>query len=174
MTSVKARINHQIKSPELRVIDEKGGNLGILSLSEALKKVEAAGLDLIEISPNATPPVAKIMNYGKFLYDESKKQKNTRGKLHTVETKSIQITIGTSEHDLSLKAGKAHVWLKEGHRIKIDLFLRGRAKYMDPKFLEERLERITKLIPGEFKVAERPKKSPKGLSMIIERGVKIK
>lgn len=165
----KTRINRGITAPTLRVIGENGENIGVLSLDEALKRAEASGFDLIEISPNAIPPVAKIMDYGKFQYAENKKQKEAKAKIHNVETKSIQITIGTGDHDLELKAKRGGEWLTEGHRIKIDLFLRGRAKYMDQKFLKERLERILKLIPVSFKIAESAQKSPKGLSLVIEK-----
>ena len=153
----------------MRVIGADGVNIGVTTLREALEKANAVGLDLIEISPNANPPVAKIMDYGKYQYDENKKQKATKAKTHVIEVKSLQIRIGTGEHDLDLKAKKVGEWLKEGHRIKIELFLPGRSKYMDPKFLEERLKRLLVLIPGNYKVADRPQKSPKGLSTIIEK-----
>jgi translation initiation factor IF-3 len=165
----RTRINKAIQSGTLRVIGEEGENFGVLSLQEALERAQAAGLDLIEISPNAVPPVAKIMEYGKFQYAENKKQKEAKSKIRNVETKSIQLTIGTGDHDLELKAKKGAEWLTEGHRIKIDLFLRGRAKYMDQKFLKERLERILKLIPIGYKIAEQAQKSPKGLSLVIEK-----
>ncbi len=165
----KTRINRAITADPLRVLGENGENIGIISLAQALERAAAEGLDLIEISPNANPPVAKIMDYGKFQYAENKKRKEAKAKTHNVETKAIQITIGTGDHDLELKAKKAGEWLSEGHRIKIDLFLRGRAKYMDQKFLTERLERILKLIPVSYKVAETPKKSPKGLTLVIEK-----
>ncbi len=167
--SIKVRINHQIQAPELRVIGDDGTNYGLLSLKDALAKAISLGLDLIEISPLTTPPVAKIMDYGKFQYDANKKQKVSRARSHTVETKSIQIKVGTGEHDLDLKAKKASEWLKKGNRVKVDLFLPGRTKYMDPKFLEERLERVLKLITEEYKVSEEPKKGPKGLSTVIEK-----
>ena len=153
----------------MRVIGPAGENYGIISISEALNRAHDAGLDLIEISPNATPPVAKITDYGKFQYEENKKQKAQKAKAHVIEIKTLQVKIGTGEHDLELKAKKASEWLKEGHRIKIDLFLPGRSKYMDPKFLEERLKRILTLVTEPHKVAERPTKSPKGLTTIIER-----
>lgn len=124
---------------------------------------------MIEISPSATPPVAKIMDYGKFQYSENKKQKVARAKVHTVEVKNIQIKIGTSEHDLELKAKRVGEWLSEGNRVKIDLFLVGRSKYMEFKFLQERLARILKLIPIEYKVADPIKKGMKGLTIIIEK-----
>ncbi len=169
MSTVRTRINHQIRAPELRVIGPQGENFGVITLQEALQRATEAGFDLIEISPNAVPPVAKIMDYGKFQYSENKKQKLAKARTHTVEVKTIQIKIGTSEHDLELKAKKVGEWLSEGNRVKIDLFLVGRSKYMEFKFLQERLERILKLIPVEYKIADSVKKGPKGLTIIIEK-----
>ncbi len=169
MSTARTRINHQIRAPELRVIGPQGENFGVITIQEALHKADEAGLDLIEISPNAVPPVAKIMDYGKFQYSENKKQKLAKARTHTVEVKTIQIKIGTSEHDLELKAKKVGEWLSEGNRVKIDLFLAGRSKYMEFKFLQERLSRILKLIPVEYKVADSVKKGPKGLTIIIEK-----
>ncbi len=167
--SINIRINNQIQSPELRVLLEDGTNLGVITFKEALDKARELGLDLLEISPKAVPPVAKIMDYGKFQYAENKKLKVAKTKAHTVEVKNIQVKVGTGDHDLELKAKKASSWLKEGNRIKIDLFLPGRTKYMDIKFLEERMARVLKLITEEYKVADPAKKSPKGLSIIIEK-----
>jgi len=166
------KINHHIRAKELRVITETGDNLGIISLSEALAKAQALGLDLIEISPAAVPPIAKIMDYGKFQYQQNKKQKEAKARTHTTETKSLQVKIGTSEHDLELKAKNASKWLKEGHRVKVDLFLTGRSKFTDMDFKKERLERILNLISEDYKVAGEPLKSPKGLTVILERASK--
>lgn len=165
----KIRINNFIKAPELRVITEGGENLGVITLAEALRQAQARNLDLIEISPTATPPVAKIMDYGKFQYDEKKKQKVTKSRVQTSDLKNIQVKIGTGEHDLELKAKKASEWLAEGHRVKIDLYLIGRSKYMDINFHKERMERIFKLITTDYKIASPVTKSLKGLSTIIER-----
>jgi translation initiation factor IF-3 len=169
LSNYKTRINQYIRAAELRVIGAEGENFGVISLQEALEKAKAAGLDLIEISPNAIPPVAKIMDYGKFQYDEKKKERAARAKIQTVELKNVQVKIGTGDHDLELKAKKASEWLSEGHRVKIDLFLTGRSKYMDFKFLKERMDRILRLISVEYKIADEPKKSPKGVTAIIER-----
>ncbi|MFA5996968.1 MAG: translation initiation factor IF-3 [Candidatus Paceibacterota bacterium] len=165
----KTKINHQIRAKELRVITDTGEILGVLSLSEALKKAEELGLDLIEISPNAEPPVAKIMDYGKYQYQQSKKQKEAKARTHVTETKTLQVKIGTSEHDLELKAKNASKWLKEGHRVKIDLFLVGRTKYADINFKKERLDRVLTLITEEYRLSGEPLKSPKGLSVTLER-----
>lgn len=166
---MRERINNQIRAKELRVIDSENQNIGVLSFAEALKLASEKGLDLIEISPNANPPVAKIMDFGKYQYEASKKLKKARAGAKTTETKSIQIKIGTGDHDLELKAKTASKWLKEGHRIKIELFLSGRAKYMDEKFLKERLDRVLHLITEDHKVAESYKRGPKGLFITIEK-----
>lgn len=163
------RINQRINARELRVIGPKGENLGVLTLEEALKETEKHGLDLIEISPNANPPVAKIANFGKFQYEEAKKQRQSK-KSHSTEVKTVQVKLGTGDHDLALKAKRTSEWLEEGHRVKVDLFLPGRAKYLDEKFLKERIERMLKFVSVEYKVADPAKKSPKGMSTIIERG----
>jgi len=169
--ALKPRINHQIKAAELRVVDESGANLGILKLGEALGRALDAGADLIEISPAANPPVAKIMDFGKFQYLENKKQKESRvkGKTHGGEMKGIQVKIGTGDHDLAIKAARASEFLRQGHRVRVELFLRGRAKYFDFKFLTERLERLLKLVSEDYRIADPPQKSHKGLTTIIER-----
>ena len=164
-----ARMNESIRAREVRVIGPDGGNLGILPLAEALSKARELGLDLIEISPNAQPPVAKITDYGKFKYEQKKKEKEVKAKAHVTETKVTQVKIGTSERDMHIKASKAAEWLREGHRVKVDLFLWGRYKYMEFNFLKERLERFLVLIPEGFKIAEPIQKSPKGLAVSLER-----
>ena len=164
-------INHQIRSKELRVLTDDGENFGVISLQEALNKAEELGMDLIEISPNAVPPVAKIMDYGKYQYIQQKKDREARSKSHTTETKSLQVKIGTGDKDLEIKAKKASEFLKEGHRVKIDLFLPGRSKYFNFQFLQERLDRILRLITEDYKIADPAKKSPKGLTTVIERQI---
>ena len=169
MSTNRIRINNDIRAQELRVIDDEEGNLVVLSTAEALKLSEERGVDLIEISPDAVPPVAKIMDFGKFQYIQSRKAKEARAKVHTTETKSLQVKIGTGEHDLEMKAKKASEFLKDGHRVKINLFLPGRSKYLDPKFLHERLERMLRLISEDFKIADPAQKGPKGITVVIER-----
>ena len=165
----RTKINHAIKAPELRVVTSDGENLGTLSLADALKAAEERKLDLIEISPNAKPPVAKIMDYGKFRYETGRKASAMKAKSHITETKSVQVKIGTGEHDQQLKARRAAEWLEEGHRVKVDLFLWGRYKYMEAEFLKERLERFLKIIPIDYKIADPMKKSPKGWTTTLER-----
>lgn len=170
----RVRMNDGIRAKELRVIGPEGENFGILPFAEALSRAREAGLDLIEVTANANPPVAKIIDYGKYKYETKKKDKEVKSRARVTETKVTQVKIGTSERDMQIKADKAGSWLREGHRVKIDLFLWGRYKYMEFNFLKERLERFMAFIPEGYKVAEQIEKSPKGLSVTIERDLSKK
>ena len=169
MATDRLNINQEIRASELRVIGAQGENLGVLTLSAGLAAAKVAGLDLIEISPQAVPPVAKIADYGKFEYERGKKEKAVRAKAKTSETKEVQIKVGTGENDMMLKARKAAEWLEEGHRGRAELFLKGRYKGMDEAFLKERLARFLGRIPYAYRVADPITRSPKGFAGIIER-----
>ena len=171
-TDEKTRINREIRARELRVIGKDGENLGVLSFEDAFAAAQEAGLDLIEISPNAVPPVAKVADYGKFEYERSKKERAARAKAKVSETKEVQIKVGTGENDMRLKAKKAAEWLSEGHRVRAELFLKGRYKSMDEAFLKQRLEKFLLLIPFAYRIAEPIAKSPKGFAGIVERDPK--
>jgi translation initiation factor IF-3 len=171
-TTDKVRINKEIRAAELRVIGAQGENLGVITFEEALKAAVDAGLDLIEISPNALPPVAKVMDYGKFQYEQKKRESAARSKAKVSETKEVQIKVGTGENDMRLKAKKAAEWLAEGHRVRMELFLKGRYKGMDETFLKTRLEKFMLLIPYPYRIAEPVTRAPKGFAAILERDPK--
>lgn len=164
----QVRINDAIRVPEVRVIGKDGENLGVLPTREAVRLAKEAGLDLVEASARAVPPVCRITDYGKYMYELAKKNKVVKANAHITETKQVQVKIGTGEHDMGLKAAKAAEWLTEKHRVKVDLFLSGRYKYMPFDFLKSRLERFLITIPGSFKIAEPIAKSLKGLSVTLE------
>ncbi|GIW68483.1 MAG: hypothetical protein KatS3mg099_431 [Candidatus Parcubacteria bacterium] len=164
----EVRINEFIRAKEVRVIGPQGENFGIMPIKEALAKAREYGLDLIEITAKANPPVTRIMDYGKFQYERKKKAREVRRSARTVETKIAQVKIGTSEHDRRLKAERIAEWLEEGHRVKVDLFLFGRYKYMDENFLKERLQQFLAIIPVSYKIADEIKKGPKGYTVTIE------
>lgn len=166
---MRERINNQIRASEVRVISNEGVNLGVLSFKDAFAMANEQGFDLIEISPNTIPPIVKIANFGKYQYEQNKKLKKAKAGAKSTETKSIQIKIGTGDNDLALKARRASEWLKEGHRIKIELFLSGRSKYMADAFLRERLDRVLHLITENYKVSDGYKKGPKGPTITIEK-----
>ncbi len=165
----RVAINDEIFADEVRVMGPTGENFGIMKTKDAIAKAHALGLDLIEVSAKAIPPVAKITDYGRFIYEQKKKQREVKASAFVVETKSIQVKIGTGENDKALKAERANAWLAEGHRVKVDLFLWGRYKYMEFAFLKERLERFLDLVVVPYKMAEEIQKSPKGLSCTLER-----
>lgn len=165
----KVSINQSIKSPKLRVIGPKGENLGVLTKDEALIQAKSYNLDLIEISSTAEIPVAKIADYGRYTYEMSKKEKEVKARAHITETKNIQISVTISDNDIMIKAKQAASWIKEGHRVKIELQLKGRTKYMDEAFLRSRMDRILAVIPAEYKIAEPLKKIPKSLMIVLEK-----
>lgn len=170
----RIRINTEIRSPQVRVIHVDSGNVGVMDTEAAIAMAEDQGLDLIEISPQADPPVAKIMDYGKYQYDQKKKQREIKANATISEVKNIQVKVGTGDQDLMMKAKKASEWLKDGHRIRVELYLRGRAKYMDKKFHQERLERVLALLTENYKVVEDFKKSPKGIAILVEKDKSVK
>ena len=169
MATDRLRINNEIHADELRVIGAEGENLGVMSVRDALAAAARAELDLIEISPKATPPVARIADYGKFEYERRKKEKEVKAKAKVSETKEVQIKVGTGDHDQALKARKAAEWLAEGHRVRAELFLKGRYKGMSEEFLRNRLEMFLARIPYAFRMAEPIARAPKGFAGVIER-----
>ncbi|KND49978.1 MAG: translation initiation factor IF-3, partial [Parcubacteria bacterium C7867-008] len=110
--------------------------------------------------------------YGKFEYERSKKESAARSKAKVSETKEVQIKVGTGDHDMALKARKAAEWLADGHRVRAELFLKGRYKGMDETFLKTRLEKFLLLIPYAYRIAEPVARAPKGFAAIIERDPK--
>ena len=141
---------------------------GVRTREEALARAKAEGLDLFEIAATANPPVVRIMDFGKFKYLEEKKARQAKAKAKGGEMKTVQVKIATGEHDLELKARKAAEFLRDGHRVKVDLYLSGRAKYLDKAFLKTRLERLLHMIPEEYSMGE-ISKGPKGMTVVIEK-----
>jgi translation initiation factor IF-3 len=169
----RVRINEGIRNAEVRVITPDG-NLGVVSIEVALAKAIEYGLDLIEISPNAIPPVCKIMDYGKFNYEQKRhlRDKRFKERAAAVEIKSIQIKVGTSEGDIRTKITKIEEWLGEGQRIKIELYLQGRSKYVEKSFLHDRIRKFLTYIATPYNIVDPFKEAPKGISLIIERNKK--
>jgi translation initiation factor IF-3 len=122
----RVRVNEQIRIPEIRVIDPEGEQLGVMATTEALKMAEDRGLDLVEIAPTSRPPVCKIMDYGKFKYEQSKKARESRRKQHTTHLKEIKIRPKIEEHDLQFKLRNAEKFLTERDKVKITIVFRGR------------------------------------------------
>ena len=110
----------------MRTIGADGEMLGIIPLAKARALAEESRLDLVEIAPNATPPVVKIMDYGKFMYDQTKRERQIRKRQHTVQVKGIRLSPNINDHDLEVKARKAREFIEEGNRLKVTMMFRGR------------------------------------------------
>ncbi len=122
----QTRVNHQIQSPEVRVISDSGEQLGVMSLSAALRLAEEQELDLVEVSPNANPPVAKLVDFAKFRYQMQKAEALQKKNAKKVEVKTTRLSARISDHDLVTKAKQADAFLDDGNLVKIELRMRGR------------------------------------------------
>lgn len=158
--------NQLIRHPEVRIIGAKGENLGVFPIAEALKIAEEHGSDLVEISSKARPPVVRLMEIGKFLYQKSKEEKKKKNK--TQELKSIRITLGISPHDQEIKAEKIGGFLDEGNPVEIRLFLKGRER-QNKNFARQKFVEFTHLIKVPFKVNMEPKYIGNGFTMQIAK-----
>jgi len=122
----RTRANRQIRVPEVRVIDDEGEQLGVMPTHEALAKAQELGLDLVEVSPTARPPVCRIMDFGRYKYELSKKQKQSKKKQHQVQVKEVKLRPKTEEHDFQFKKRHAEEFLEKHHKVKFTLLFRGR------------------------------------------------
>lgn len=120
------RINERIRVPQIRLIGAKGEQIGIVDVQEGLRRAREEGLDLVEVAPLAKPPVCRVLDYGKFLYALSKKEKEARRKHKTIDVKEIKVSSKIEEHDYQTKLRNARRFLEEGDRLKLTLFFRGR------------------------------------------------
>ncbi len=119
-------INAQIRDKEIRLIDENGEQLGIVSSRDAQKLADEKRLDLVKIAPTAKPPVCRIMDYGKYKFDQAKKEKEARKKQKTVDVKELRLSPGIDAHDVQVKVKKANEFLKDGDKVKVSIRFRGR------------------------------------------------
>lgn len=160
------RVNEQITSPSVRLVDEHGNMVGVVSRSEALKQAQNVSLDLVEISPHTDPPVCKIQDYGKFKYEEQKRRAEIKRKQKVIEIKEIQIRPSIEDHDYQVKLRSIHRFLEEGNKVKVTLQFRGREmnhQELGVKVLN-RLQSDLELIG---KVESSPKLEGKRLMMIL-------
>ena len=160
----KVRKNHQIRAPRVRVIDNSGKNLGLMNTFEAIKLAQEAELDLIEITAKTDPPITRIMEYGKYLYQQGKKQKGT--KQITGEVKGIRIGMTTSEHDLHVKAKMVDKFLKKGYKVRVELIMKGREKALN-KLANEKIEKFLNALQQEYSMEQEPRKYPRGMQFTV-------
>ena len=160
------RLNEAINAPQLRVIDPEGNQVGILSRSEALLRAEQAGLDLVEISPMANPPVARIIDWGKYKYQKMKEQQRNRKNAKASELKQIRLGLKIGAHDLDVKLRKVREFLEQGHKVKIGVFFRGREMaHQDLGYAL--LDRCVEKINDIAVVDQKPQLAGKNLTIVV-------
>ena len=147
-------INWGIRAPEVRVIGSDGAQIGVVPLKEAMRIAEEQGLDLVEVAPNASPPVCRIMNYGKYKYQQSKRSHDARKHQTVIHVKEVKLRPRTEEHDFEFKLRHAKRFLTEGNKVKVSVLFRGR----EMAYPEHGRELINRFIDGikELVVVEQP------------------
>jgi len=160
------RANEQINSPQIRLIDYTGDNLGVVPIGEALARAEETGLDLVEISPNADPPVCKILDYGKLKYEEQKKRNVARKKQKVIEVKEIKMRPNIDVHDYDFKMRAIHRFLDEGDKVKVTMRFRGR-EMAHQEIGMQVLERVRGDLEALAKVEQTPKMEGRQMTMIM-------
>lgn len=162
----EALINEEIRAREMRVISADGEQLGIMSRDEALGLAEQKNLDLVCIAPKAEPPVCKILDYGKYKYDQQKKEKEAKKKQHTTQIKEIRLSTFIEEHDIMVKAKTGAKFLKDGNKLKVSLRFRGRERdYVSTG--QEVMEKFAEAVSEVGTVEKKPKFEGRSLTMIL-------
>jgi translation initiation factor IF-3 len=160
------RLNEQIRAREVRVIGAKNENLGVITIQEALRAAREAGKDLVEVSPNADPPVCRILDYGKFLYEKTKKEKEARKAQKVIEVKEIQLRPKTADHHAGFKVRDARRWLEEGKKVKVRIKFRGR-EITYPQIARQDLMDIAKELEDVAIVEQMPDLEGRTMLMVL-------
>jgi len=159
-------VNHRITAPEIRLIGAEGENLGVVTPARGVQLAEEVGLDLVEISPNARPPVCKIMDFGKFKYEQQKRESEARKKQKTIEVKEVKFRPNTDTHDYNVKMRNVVRFLENGDKVKVTLRFRGR-EMAHQNLGRELLERVAEDIKDIGKVENMPKMEGRQMIMMI-------
>lgn len=167
------RINKQIRVPRVRLISETGEQVGVVSTQEAFEKAEAVGLDLVEVVPTSNPPVCKIMNFGKFRYDQTKKEKENKKAQHQIKVKELKFKPNIDEHDLQTKIKQMREFIVKGNKVKITCMFRGR-EMAHPEYGENLVRKVVDAL-SDIATLETPMKMMgRILSVVLAPGVKKK
>lgn len=167
------KVNREIRAPKVRVISEQGEQIGVLALYEALAKAEEAGLDLVEIVSTSSPPVCKIINYGKFRYDQTKREKESKKSQHQVKVKEIKLKPNIDVHDLETKTKHARDFLTKGNKVKITCTFRGR-EMMHPEFGEQLVRKLCEELEDVSTIEAPAKMFGRALTAVLAPGGKKK
>jgi translation initiation factor IF-3 len=160
------RLNEQIRVREVRLIGPKNENIGVVTIQEALKIAREAEMDLVEVSPTAEPPVCRVLNYGKFLYEKAKKDKEARKAQTVIEVKEIQLRPKTNEHHAGFKVRDARRWLEEGKKVKVRIKFRGREMAF-PEIGRKELADVAQELSDIAVVEQRPDMEGRSMLMVL-------
>lgn len=160
------RVNEEIKVKEVRLIGAEGENVGLVPIQKALEMAHEAELDLVEVAPGANPPVCRIMNYGKFLYERTKKEREARKAQTKIEIKEIRLRPKTNEHHRGFKTRDARRWLEEGMKVKVTIRFRGR-EITYPEIALEDLREIAEELADVASVEQKPNLEDRNMSMLL-------
>ncbi|MBI5345185.1 MAG: translation initiation factor IF-3 [Deltaproteobacteria bacterium] len=166
MAKDTVRINRMIRVPQVRVLDAEGNQLGVMAIQDALKAADEAGLDLVEISPTAAPPVCRIMDHGKFKYQQSKKAKDARKKQTVVHIKEVKLRGKTEEHDFQFKVRNIKRFLGEGDKVKVTIVFKGR-EITHTELGRGMLKRVSEELKELAVIEAHPKLEGKSMTMFI-------
>lgn len=164
------RINDRIRVREVRLIDDEGGQLGVVPLYQALELAREKGLDLVEVAPNAVPPVCRILDYGKFKYEQSKKEREARKHQHNVVLREIRMKPKIDEHDVDFKTRTVEKLLKEGDKVKVSVMMRGR-ELAHPEIGRAILARIFERVKDHGVIEKPAGQEGRHITMILAPGV---
>jgi translation initiation factor IF-3 len=162
-------VNEAIRISQVRVIDEAGNQLGVLDTRDALRMAESRGLDLVEVAPNADPPVCRFIDYGKFIYEKAKKEREARRAQKTVDVKEIRLRPKIGDHDVDFKVRDARRWLAEGDKVKVRVVFRGR-EITHPEVGKDLLDRIAQALSDVAMVEQKLHAEGHSLLMILSPG----
>ncbi len=160
------RINDQIRTREVRLINEENVNEGIVDIRDALRKARDAELDLVEVAPNANPPVCKIMDYGKFLYEKAKREREARKSQKQIEIKEIRFRPKTTEHHLSFKVRDARRWLEDGMKVRVRIRFKGR-EITYPEIGRELLDSVAEQLSDISEIEQPPTMEGRTMLMML-------
>ena len=162
----EANINREIRAAEVRVIDADGKQAGVLPIKEAIRLAEEQGLDLVEVAPGASPPVCRVMNYGKYKYQQNKRSQEAKKHQTVIHVKEVKVRPRTEDHDFQFKIRHVKRFIEEGNKVKISLLFRGR-EIAHPEFGREMLTRIQEEIKDLAVVEQLPRMEGRIMVMIL-------
>lgn len=165
------RVNQEIRALEVRLVDQEGEAVGVVRVEEALRLAQEAGMDLVEVSPKVVPPVCRLMDYGRFRYEQQKKRNEAKKKQKIIDTKEVQIRPRIDKHDLDVKLGAARKFLANGDKVKITMHFRGREISYQHLGLEV-LNKVVEALGEHAKVDVPPKLEGRQYMMVLSSNVK--